>query len=86
MEPLREADVEAKLIEEISAILSKEPASIQADVPLHNLGIDSMSFVELLVFIEKAFHLRLIDSGLAREDFETIRSLARCICRKSVQS
>ena len=72
--------VEQKLIEEIATILRKDPATIKSDVPLPVLGLDSMGFVELLVFVEKAFHLRLIESGLTREDFETIHALA---CRIS---
>ena len=76
-------EIEDKLVQEIAAILSTDAAKIKPDVPLHALGIDSMSFVEILVFIEKTFKLQLIESGLTREDFATIRSLARCIREKS---
>jgi acyl carrier protein len=40
-----------------------------------------MGFVELLVVIEKVFNLRLIESGLTREDFETIHALATRISK-----
>jgi hypothetical protein len=33
--------------------------------------------------VEKTFGLALIDSGLTRKDFETLRALAGCISRKS---
>lgn len=71
--------IEDALRNEIAVILSKEPAEIPTDAPLHSLGIDSMSFVEILLFIERTFNLRLIETGLAKEDFETIGSMARCI-------
>jgi acyl carrier protein len=71
--------IEKELIEEVAAILSVDPASIKPDAQLHTLGVDSMRFVEVLVFIEKAFNLELIESGLTREDFRTIHSLAECI-------
>jgi acyl carrier protein len=38
--------------------------------------LDSLGFVELLVVIEKTFRIRLMDSGITRNDFKTIRSLA----------
>ena len=72
--------VEQKLIQEIASILCVETSVVKPDVPLPVLGLDSMGFVELLVVIEKTFNLRLIESGLTREDFETIHALA---CRIS---
>jgi len=80
METMSVADVERKLVEEIATILCMDPAAVKTDAPLPSLGLDSMGFVELLVVIEKAFNLRLIESGLTREDFETVHALA---CRIS---
>lgn len=74
-------DIEEKLVREVAAMLSADPSIITPDTPLHTLGIDSLKFVELLVFIEKTFNLNLMESGLTREDFYTIRSLASCISR-----
>ena len=74
-------DVEKRLIQEIAAILCVEPTAVKPDVPLPSLGLDSMGFVELLVVIEKAFDLRLIETGLTREDFETVHALASRICK-----
>ncbi|MCK4389425.1 MAG: hypothetical protein KAV83_04205 [Desulfobacterales bacterium] len=73
--------VEETLIREVAAILSVDPSTIAPDVPLHELGVDSLSFVELLVVIEKTFDLNLMESGLTKEDFQSIRSLASCISR-----
>lgn len=75
-------EIEASLIAEIAAILSRDASAIGADTPLHTLGVDSMSFVEILVFIEKKFGLALIESGLTREDFETVRALASSISKR----
>jgi len=72
-------NIEERLIEEISVILSIDPSMIIPDTQLHSLGLDSLRFVELLVFIEKKFNVNLMESGLTREDFRTIRSLATCI-------
>jgi acyl carrier protein len=72
--------VENKLIRQVAAILAIDSQKIKPEVPLHALGVDSLSFVELLVFIEKEFQIKLMDSGLQAEDFKTIHSLARRIC------
>lgn len=75
-------DIENKLIHGIASITSKNDSSIAADMPFHKLGIDSLGFVEILVFIEKTFNLQLIESGLDKKDFETVHSLASFIHKK----
>ncbi len=72
-------EIRQRLIEEIAAILTVDESAISPDDMLHDLGIDSLSFVELLVVIEKTFNLKLMETGLTREDFRTINSLASCI-------
>jgi len=74
-------DIEDLLIREVAAILAIEAGAIHPEVPFHELGLDSLGFVELLVVIEKAFRVKLMDTGLTREDFGTIRSLAAAIGR-----
>ena len=79
-------DIEKLLIDEIAIVARQSAADIAADKPLHLLGIDSMGFVEVLVFIEKQFGLKLIETGMTREDFETITALSACIERELVES
>ena len=71
--------IEATLQEGIASIIDAEASSLAVDRPFHELGIDSLGFVEILVFIEKNFKLQLIQSDLTRKDFESIRSLAAFI-------
>ena len=75
--------IERALANEISIILGVEAPLVKTDAPLHSLGMDSMSFVELLVFIEKSFKINLMASGLKKEDFQTIASLAGKISRET---
>jgi acyl carrier protein len=84
MEELSMTEVERKLIGEIATILCVDPAAVKTDVPLPSLGLDSMGFVEVLVVVEKVFNLRLMESGLTREDFETVHALACRISRGPV--
>lgn len=69
-------EIEELLITEVASILSIDPAEVPIDAPLHSLGMTSMAFVELLVVIEKAFDLKLIETDLRKEDFSAIGSLA----------
>jgi acyl carrier protein len=75
-------DIENLLQKEIGIILGKEAASLEKDTLLSSLGMDSMSFVELLVFIEKRFKIKLMESGLKKEDFQTITALAARISKE----
>lgn len=76
---MTQLEIESRLIEQIATITGQPPAEIAADKPFHDLGIDSLGFVEILVFIEKNLKLQLIASQLDRKDFETVRSLAAFI-------
>ncbi len=71
--------IEESLIREVAAILSRDPGLIEPEIPLHEMGVDSLGFVELLVVIEKKFKIKLMESGLTRSDFRTIRSLSEKI-------
>ena len=72
-------EIETTLHKGIAAIVSAEPSSLPVQTPFHELGVDSLGLVEILVFIEKTFKLQLIQSDLTRKDFETIQSLASFI-------
>jgi acyl carrier protein len=79
---MTQQEIESKLIQAIATITNQEPVEITPDKPFHELGIDSLGFVEILVFIEKTLKLQLIASQLDRKDFETVRSLATYISTK----
>ena len=70
-------DIKKELTEEVAMILCQDVQSISAAEPLHNMGLDSLSFVELLVSIEKKFNLKLINTSLSKEDFSTINTLSQ---------
>lgn len=72
-------DIKKQLTEQIALVISVEPKAVRPDAALHDLGMDSMGFVELLVFIEKRFGLKLMESGLKKEDFQTVNALAKRI-------
>lgn len=68
--------IERILIKEVATILGIDAEEINVQSNLAELGLDSLSFVELLVLIEKQFGINLMESGLSKEDFESINFLA----------
>ena len=79
---MEKSQVEQILVEEVAVILAVDKTAINVDRALHTLGIDSLSFVEILVFIEKKFDLKLMETDLTRQDFRTISSLASYISKR----
>jgi acyl carrier protein len=75
-------EIEEKLIDGISEILSIERSAVAAELPFKELGLDSLGFVELLVFIEKTFNLNMVETDLTKKDFETLNSLATFLSAK----
>jgi acyl carrier protein len=75
-------EIEERLIDGISGILSLERSSVDADMPFKELGLDSLGFVEVLVFIEKTFNLNMVETDLTKKDFETLNSLATFLSNK----
>lgn len=75
-------EIEKELISGISEIMSIPGDLVAADKPFKELGLDSLGFVELLVFIEKTFSISLVETDLTKKDFETIDSLASFLSSK----
>lgn len=75
--------IEQQLIQGISDIIAGNNAAedITPDVPLADLGIDSLGLVEIFVFIEKNFNLKLLEANLKKKDLETVRFLATFISK-----
>ena len=74
-----EAEVIQKLTTHVAMLIGTHADAVASDKPLHLLGLDSMGFVDLLVFIEKQFNLSLMSSGLIQDDFISLAVLAKRI-------
>jgi acyl carrier protein len=72
-------EVILKLRSHVALLTGTEADAVACDRPLHELGLDSMGFVDLLVFIEKQFNLSLMKSGLSQDDFASLSVLTRRI-------
>jgi acyl carrier protein len=72
-------DIKKKLIDQIALTIGQEPSTIDSNMLMHELGMDSLGLVELFVFIEKEFKINLMESGISQEDIMKIDSLAESI-------
>ena len=46
----------------IAEIIERDPATIGDDVPLRDLGVDSMQAIEIITDIEKRYKLKIAES------------------------
>lgn len=69
-----------RLCREIAMIARREPGEIQKEESLRNNGIDSMSFLELLLFIKKEWNIDYLEIGLPPDAQGSISALAEHIC------
>jgi acyl carrier protein len=72
-------EVESFLLAETGIILAENSTEITSSVPLADTGYDSMSFVSLLISVEKKYGIKLVEKGLNPEDMKTLKSLAERI-------
>lgn len=69
------------IINELSIILNRDCKEISGQSRLSDLGIDSLSIVELFVFVEGKYKIALMDSDINQNDLVSVSSFANCICR-----
>ena len=74
-------DIQAALAQFIAAQILKQPSrTVQPDEPIISSGlIDSFHLVDLALFVEDQFGVRLDDAELNREAFDSIAQLAEVI-------
>ena len=56
-----------------------ETVQINADTNLKQVGIDSFSTVEIILFIERRFGVSIPDEKLVPDNFKTIQALAATV-------
>lgn len=52
---------------------------LEADTILQNIGIDSFSIVEIMLFIQQNYNILIPDDQLVPENFRTLKALARLV-------
>lgn len=76
---------DSKLKDELKAIISKatggsvDASAIGDDVPLMELGVDSMAALEVVMELETKFGVSITDMEAGKEAFTSINSLAKFV-------
>ena len=68
-----------KLCQEIAIITNRDPETVDPEESLRNNGIDSMSFLELLIFIKKEWSIDFLSEGLSPSFLKDVNALAERI-------
>lgn len=68
-----------KLCEFIQANLVAPGVGVNATTSLTQLGLDSFSIIEIVLFIERQYGLTLPDVALSKENIESPQSFAACV-------
>lgn len=73
---------EQQIIEALLSYLKKEildsSVSLDAETPLKDVGIDSMSVIELVLFLERQYGIRIEEKDMLPQNFQSVKSLAHC--------
>lgn len=75
--------LEPQLVVLLRERLLETPHPFDATTDLYNLGMDSMTIMQLLILIEEEYGVALPECGLTRQNFTTVRQLARLILAQS---
>lgn len=80
---LRPEDVAGRLLAFVNTGLGLTPGRLLgADDSLEAAGVDSLSFLKLLLFIETEFGFWVPDEDLTDDNIATVSTLARYISRR----
>jgi len=73
--------IESELSRQVAAMIGRNPEEAPPQTSLESLGIDSIRLVEILIFVEREYGVKLMEAGLTRDDLQNAASLARRIVR-----
>lgn len=78
--------LKAKIIAHLN-LTDIDPETVTADAPLfgpEGLGLDSIDALELVVILDKFYHVKVTNPESVREHFVSLRTLAEFIQQESV--
>lgn len=71
--------IEKDIIHFLESNIVNEKCSIPVDQPLRDLGIDSFSIVEIILFIERKYGKVIPDEQLLPDNFKTVQAIAQLV-------
>lgn len=74
-------DVQEDLLSFIRSTILVDNAAISSDTLFSDLGIDSVAFLEILLYLERQFNVYIDDRDLTPENISSVRQLALTACK-----
>jgi acyl carrier protein len=81
MEQLTTEEISRQLLTFIKTNIVDPTTEVNLDTPFNKLGIDSMTIIELVLFLERKFKITLPETELIPSNFKSITTLAECAFR-----
>jgi len=79
---MKQENYENEIIHFLQTNILEENSVISSTVVLRELGIDSYSIVEIILFIERKYNYVVPDHLLKTENFETIEKIASILVQE----
>lgn len=75
------ADIDQALLTFLRSTVIEKDIEITSHTPFNQLGIDSLSIIELVLFIERRFKVVIPEDELIPENLTSVESLTTCTLR-----
>ncbi|WP_044875572.1 acyl carrier protein [Paenibacillus sp. IHBB 10380] len=67
---------------QVKELLQSEEQQITLETSIQELGLNSIAFIKLLVFLEDEFNIEFEDDDLLIEQYSTFEDMVNKICEK----
>lgn len=74
----KQKEIEFGLLEFVRNNILAPGLEVEADDVLKDIGVDSYSVIEMVLFIERKFGVTLPEEKLLPENLKSVRSLSKC--------
>lgn len=78
---MEQATIASELIKFLENNIVSEEIQVGSDQVLYDIGIDSYSIVEMVLFIERRFGVVVPDHLLLPENFKTVNALSEVVIK-----
>ncbi len=78
MDNISKEHISNELVKFIQTTILDSSITINAETQFKDIGIDSMSIIELVLFIERKFNIPLSDKDLIPENLKSVSTLTEC--------
>ena len=63
--------------------ITDKAVAVEVKIPFHELGVDSISIIQIVLFIERKFNVSMTESDLTQENLKSIYTLSEFIFNKN---